>query len=174
MSQSHNLFFSGAFFLLLTTIAQAQVNFFPATSNACNVLNYPCLDSQFCCPLPAVCIPDPSSGGSSRYVCIDAAGFPVNGGASTSLPGGGAVSPTTSIRVSPVVIPTPSPVVPPLPSGGGSVTPLPPSPSTTSLILLPSTSISRSSTLTVPVPSSTAPGGGNAGGNSNGAATPVV
>ena len=169
MSQSYNPIFSSAFFLLLTTIAQAQdISFFLATSNACNVPNYPCLGVQLCCPLPAVCIPD-SSSGSLRYTCIDAAGFPVNGGATTSLPGGGAASPTTSVRVSPVVIPTPPVVVVPSPPGGGSVTPLSPSPSTTSLIPLPSTSISRSSTLNVPVPSSTTPGG-----NSNAAVSPVV
>lgn len=172
MAQSHSLMSLNAFFLLFATIAQAQdISFYLATSNACNVANYPCLGVELCCPLPAVCISETSSG-SIRFVCVDAAGFPVNGGAPTSLPGGGAVSPTTSVRVSPVVIPTPVVVL--SPTGGRSVTPLPPIPSTTSLIPLPSTSISRSGTFTVPVTSSTTPGGGIPGGNSNGAATPVV
>lgn len=174
MSQLYYPFLLSNLFLLLTT-AQAQVNFFLATQTACNVPNYPCLGGQLCCPLPAVCIPD-SDSVSLRYICVDAAGFPVNGGASTSLPGGGGISlTTTSVRVSPIVIPTPPPVVlVPSSPGGGSLTPLPPIPSSTSIIPLPSTSISRFSTSAVPVPTSTIAGGGIGGGNNNGAETPVV
>lgn len=174
MSQLYYPVLLSNLFLLLTT-AQAQVNFFLATQNACNVPNYPCLGVQLCCPLPAVCIPE-SDSVSLRYICVDAAGFPVNGGASTSLPGGGGISlTTTSVRVSPIVIPTPPPVVVvPSSPGGGSLTPLPPIPSSTSIIPLPSTSIFRFSRSAVPVPTSTTAGGGIGGGNNNGAATPVV
>ena len=170
-----NSIFSALLLLLisLTTTAQAQdISFFLATPGACNVPNYACLGGQLCCPLPAVCIPD-SFSGSLRYICVDAAGFPVNGGVPTTLPGGGLISPTTTVKISPVVISTlPSVLVPsPSPPGGVSVTPLS-LPSITP-ISPPSTSISRFSTSTVPVPGSTTLGGGNAGGNGNGAATPV-
>ena len=176
-SYSHSLF-SALFLLLLilTTTAQAQdINFSLATLSQCNGLNYPCFGVELCCPRTAVCIAD-TSGVSVRYICVDAAGFPVNGGASTTLPRGGLIASSTTVKISPVVIPTLPPVVVPSPSpsppGSVIVTPLPLS--STTLIPLPSTSISRFSTSTVLVPSSTTLGGGNGGGNGNGAATPVT
>ena len=112
---------------LFLTTTNAQVSFSPATSGACNTgPNYPCLGVNLCCVLPAVCIPDYTSG-SIQYVCIDAAGFPVdnNGGSippipSTSIPD--IVIPTLPVPSPPVIPSIPIPVVPspiPTPPNGG-------------------------------------------------------
>lgn len=174
---------------LLLATAQAQtsllpstpdISFFLATPDACNVANYPCLGGIYCCPLPAVCYPDTSSG-SLQYVCADAAGFG-SGGGPVSIPGGGGISPTTTVPnggVGPIVTSTPQPVVPDgnsvLPTGGEVVTPLPlpPSPLTTS-VPLPSSSIPSFSTSTPPLPSTIVSGGGTAGGNNNSPVLPVT
>ncbi|KAL2044285.1 hypothetical protein N7G274_002990 [Stereocaulon virgatum] len=174
---------------LLLAIAQTQIsllpstpdiNFFLATPDACNVANYPCLGGIYCCPLPAVCYPDTSSG-SLQYVCADAAGFG-SGGGPVSIPGGGGISPTTTVPsggFGPLMTPTLQPVVPggnsALPTGGEVVTPLPFFPSSlTTSIPLPSTSTPSFSTSTPPLPSTIISGGGTADGNKNGPISPIT
>lgn len=63
----------GPGFLFAT--AQAQINFFPATREACNELNFPCQGGIYCCPRPTLCIPY-----SNQLVCLNIGGDPVDGG----------------------------------------------------------------------------------------------
>lgn len=169
---------------VLYATARAQVSSFPASADACNTnLIYPCAGVELCCPLPAVCIPD-SSSGTVQYTCIDAAGFPADNGPA-SVPNGGAPIPTTTVPVvdgvGPVVTPSPSPPV--VQNNGGSVTsplPLPPvspfspisSPSTTTTSTIPSaTPLAPSSGPTISGGEGEAGGssGNNSGSPSNGA-----
>lgn len=108
----------GASFLFAT--AQAQINFFPATEEACKGFNFPCQGGILCCPRPAICIPYLNelvclgTGGSS--VDSGTGGNDVNGligdilgGDATSLPPG-----ISGGEVGPVVLPT-------IPSDGGEI-----------------------------------------------------
>lgn len=119
----------------------------PSTHNSSQrLLSYPCNSARhkllprqprgmqrpkfpllYCCPRPAVCIPS----GSGQLICVDAAGFPVNGGIPGNIPNGDGISSsktTTSGTTGPIVVPTLPPVVV-VPGnnglGGESTTPLP-------------------------------------------------
>lgn len=162
-----------SFFLMLAT-AQ-DISFFPASQDACNVPNFPCLGGIYCCPRPAVCI----GSASGQFICVDAAGFPVNGGISGSIPNGGSISSSktiTSDTTGPIVGPTLPPVVVvpgnygELLPGGESTTPLPHS-SLTVPIPLPATTIPSSSTSILPLSKLIVPG---SIGNNNGPVTPVL
>ncbi|MCJ1266658.1 hypothetical protein MMC22_006543 [Lobaria immixta] len=116
MSQSNShsfplLFkFSLGGFLLLAAAAAQDITFPKATRDACNLSgNYPCFNSDLCCPVTTVCTYlDFGHGGE---FCIDASAFPVDGG-SGGRPSGGIFSFTTELPGSgvPVVISTRSPV----------------------------------------------------------------
>lgn len=108
-SQSFGLLLGAAFFL---ATAQAQLNFKPATREACNELNFPCQGGIYCCARPNICIPY-----FGQLVCLDFGGFPVDGetgsvpvdGQIGGVPGGAEISlpPSTSAGgIGPVVLPT--------------------------------------------------------------------
>lgn len=112
----------GAAFLFAS--AQAQIDFFPATEEACNELSFPCQGGILCCPRPALCIPY-----FNQLVCLNIGGSSVDGGTGgidvDGLIGdilGGDASSLPSIiaggEVGPVVLPT-------IPSIGGEIAFLP-------------------------------------------------
>ena len=63
----------GAAFLFAS--AHAQINFFPATEEACDEFNFPCQGGTLCCPRPALCIPY-----FNELVCLDIGGPSVDSG----------------------------------------------------------------------------------------------
>ena len=172
MLQFHSHPFSLSTFLLgalLDVLAKAQAQApdacnipdfpcSPATEDACNgALNYPCSGVNLCCPLPAVCIPDASSG-NLQYLCVGGTGSGVDSGEG-GISSGGSISPTIdgpNTGTESVVIPTPPAVIAGGDSasltGGGIETPLPLPPDTpTTSIPLPSTFTPAISTSTPPI-----------------------
>lgn len=124
MSQSFSQSFSCPKLLLgvgfLVASAQAQINFFPATEEACNELNFPCQGGILCCPRPYLCIPY-----LNQLSCLDIGGSPMDSGTGdTSLDdllgdilGGDEISLPPVIsdgEVGPAVLPT-------IPSDGGEI-----------------------------------------------------